>query len=66
MRYEPEKPGVKRRREELAQAERERGSYRRESDSPTTGNVETKRNVSRARANLQRLLDALKKRGVNG
>jgi len=62
---QPEKPGVKRRREELAAAQSEQRQYRRErgGESARTGSVETRQNVAKKKANLQRLLDALKKRG---
>lgn len=60
-----EKPGVTRRRQELASAERERSQYTREKggESANTGAVETRLNVAKAKSNLRRLLDALKKRG---
>lgn len=57
----PEKPGVKYRRRQLEEAERERREYSREAESATTGNVSTRQAVGRAKANLQRLLNALRK-----
>lgn len=61
-----EKPGVKARRQQLAEAMRERNQYQEEAGSPVTGNVETRTNVSRARRNLDRMLKALAKKRQQG
>jgi len=61
----PKKPGLIQRERELASTESERGQYieERGGESARTGGVHTRERVDRAKANLQRLRDALKKRG---
>lgn len=59
-----ERAGVTFRRQQLAEASRERGRFEEEGDTaPITGNVSTRQDVQRKKASLQRLLNALKKRG---
>lgn len=54
-----DKPGVRVRRRQVADAKKDQGMYRDEMEYAGTGNVSTQLHVKRTKENLRRLLAAL-------